>query len=760
MKLSITKKLTLLIASTTVLMLILMSAAFVLIDTHLFRKQLVQQTAERTKIIGLNNAAALMFTDVDSAQENLDVLSVDPNVVQAALYTPDGKLFVHYPADRPVETQLGAEMSQDDESYFMKGHLHEKQTIEYNGNSVGTILLELRMGALENRLKHFALFAVVVFFLSVILTVAFSSRFHRFISNRILILSQITQDVSSSRDYSVRVPDLGEDELGVLATGFNQMLEQIQIQEDGLKSEINERQEAEVALRKSEENLKITLDSIGDAVITVDQNEQVSGLNPAAEKLTGWTVQEAVGHSILKTVSLINEETRLPVEFSLANESDEPLGEPGRTLLIRKNGDERRVADSCSRIQDKKGNLLGVVLVFRDITEQYQMESQMRQSQKMQAIGQLSGGIAHDFNNLLTGIMGSAELLELRLDADSPLHAFVKIILESSERAADLNAKLLAFSRKGMIENQVVDLHQIINAVVDILSQTLDRRITIERNFLDTPVRTSGEPSMLQNALLNLAINARDAMPKGGTLTFSTTKLNLDREYCDQNGLDINPGSYAEVSVSDTGTGMDDKIMKKIFEPFFTTKGVGEGTGLGLSAAYGTLKKHHGTIHVYSELGMGTVFKLYLPLNETDELNLPVQEKVVRGKGNILLADDEEVIRIMAREHLCELGYTVTVAENGKVAVDHFKEHWREIDLVILDMVMPEMNGRDAFFEMKKIDPNVRVLVASGFNLNIKSDDLFSEGVNAFLQKPYRVAELSRIIAETINLKHPEAPAT
>ncbi len=225
-------------------------------------------------------------------------------------------------------------------------------------------------------------------------------------------------------------------------------------------------------------------------------------------------------------------------------------------------------------------------------------------------------------------------------------------------------------------------------------------------------------------------------------------------------GLDINPGPYAEVSVSDTGTGMDDKVMKKIFEPFFTTKGVGEGPGLGLSAAYGTLQKHQGTIHVYSELGTGTVFKLYLPLNETDELDLPVQEEVVRGKGTILLADDEEVIRIMAREHLTELGYTITIAENGKVAVDYFKEHWREIDLVILDMVMPEMNGRDAFFEMKKIDSNVRVLVASGFNLNIKSDDLFSEGVNAFLQKPYRVAELSRIIAETINSKHPEAPAT
>jgi len=754
MKLSITKKLTLLIASTTVLMLILMSAAFVLIDTHLFRKQLVQQTAERTKIIGLNNAAALMFTDVDSAQENLDVLSVDPNVVQAALYTPDGKLFVHYPADRPVETQLGAEMSQDDESYFMKGHLHEKQTIEYNGNSVGIISLELRMGALANRLKHFALLAVVVFFLSVILTIAFSSRFHRFISNRILVLSQITQDVSSSHDYSVRVPALGEDELGVLATGFNQMLEQIQIQENGLKSEIHERHQAEVALRKSEENLRITLDSIGDAVVTTDRDFQITGMNPAAEVLTGWITKEAEGKPLSLAVCLVDEETRNPVDPAQhMGGVDRVPAEAAQTLLVMKNGDERRVSERGAPILDKEGLLVGMVLVFRDITEQYQMERQLHQSQKMQAVGELSGGIAHDFNNLLTGIMGGAEILELRLDDDSPLQAFVKIILDSSARAADLNAKLLAFSRKGMIEKKVVDLHESINSVIDILEQTLDRQITIKRKFSDQPVKTTGEPSMLQNVFLNLAINARDAMPEGGTLTFCTTRVVLDQRYCDQNALEISPGPYAEVSVSDTGVGMENNVLKKIFEPFFTTKDIGKGTGLGLSAAYGTIQKHKGTIHANSELGRGSILKIYLPLDESEVVDLSIKEEVVRGTGKILLADDEEMIRIMAREHLTELGYEVALAENGKVAVDYFRDHCNEIGLVILDMVMPEMNGREAFFEMKKIDPEVRVLVASGFNLNIQSDDLFAKGVEAFLQKPYTIAELSRIVADTIQPK-------
>jgi CheY-like chemotaxis protein len=264
-----------------------------------------------------------------------------------------------------------------------------------------------------------------------------------------------------------------------------------------------------------------------------------------------------------------------------------------------------------------------------------------------------------------------------------------------------------------------------------------------------------GDPTQLQNALLNIALNARDAMAKGGALTFETDVTTLDEAYCRNSPYEIVPGSYFRVSISDTGRGMTDEVKKHLFEPFFTTKGPGKGTGMGLAGAYGTVRNHHGTINVHSEVDRGTTVRICLPLAvEVAEVGKPVPVAAPdQGTAHILLVDDEEVVREMAAEMLRSLGYTVTTCADGRKAAAYFQEHWKEVDLVILDMVMPEMGGRDTYIAMCRINPKVRALLSSGYSLNGEAQGILNEGVLGFVGKPYRRSELSRSVAEALAQK-------
>lgn len=401
-------------------------------------------------------------------------------------------------------------------------------------------------------------------------------------------------------------------------------------------------------------------------------------------------------------------------------------------------------------MRDQDGKLAGFSGIMRDITEKRELEEQLRQSQKMDVIGQLAGGIAHDFNNMLGGIIGSAELLSIKTEDNPSLKKYADIILKGAERASELTRNLLAYSRKAKFVTRLTDIHEPVQEAVALLKRTIDRRITIKTELKASPSQITGDSTLLQNAVMNLGINARDAMPDGGTILFRTDNVVLDELYCSIHP-GLVPGDYIEIEISDTGSGIPEEIMGRIFEPFFTTKKFGQGTGLGLAAVYGTVKEHRGDINVFSEKGHGTVFKIFLPVDSsTGEHNDAPAEQPLTGSGCILLIDDEAIIRNIAQAQLTHLGYDVLIAEDGESGIEIFRQEKDRISLVILDLVMPKISGQETMRRILEIEPAAKVLIASGFNYHEGENDLPALGAAGFIQKPFQLLKLSRVVAEVL----------
>jgi len=380
-------------------------------------------------------------------------------------------------------------------------------------------------------------------------------------------------------------------------------------------------------------------------------------------------------------------------------------------------------------------------------------QERLRQGEKLEAIGLLAGGIAHDFNNQLTGIMAFANLIRITAKDNAEISELAEGILSSSRRSAELTSQLLAFARKGNLLAVTVDIHHIVANVITLLKHTIDKRINLKQELNANPSTVLGDPTAIENALLNIALNARDAMPSGGDIVFTTGIINLDLEYSMSLPYEIVPGTYLCLSVTDTGCGIGKTTLSRIFEPFFTTKEQGKGTGMGLPAAYGTMRSLKGAITVYSEPNHGTSFHLYFPLLRIEGQSTVSEEKLVpaeNGHGHILLVDDEQFVAESINKLLQRMGYSVTVFHNGKEALGFYSENWKSIDLVILDMVMPIMNGKEAFLAMKNVNQDIVVLLASGYSLNGEAQSILNMGANEFIQKPFDIDELRKKITSLI----------
>ena len=517
--------------------------------------------------------------------------------------------------------------------------------------------------------------------------------------------------------------------------------------------DVTERKQAE----EERERLMHAIEQAAEAVVITDAKATIQYTNPAFEQITGYTREEMLGQNprVLKSGKH---------DHAFYEEIWDTLthGETwsGRFVNKKKDGTLYTEDATISPVRDPSGKTVNYVAVKRDITHELLLEERLSQAQKMEAIGQLAGGVAHDFNNQLAGIINYSELLLRRLEDDKE-RGYADMILNTAQRSADLTGQLLAFSRKAELRITNVDVHALVAEVVSLLSHTIDRRITIKQRLEASPTTTMGDASQLQSALLNLAINARDAMPEGGELIIGTEVVTLDKEFCRTHPHGVEPGQFLLVSVSDTGTGMDEESLAHIFEPFFTTKGVGAGTGLGLAAVYGTVRSHKGTIHVYSEPGHGSVFKVYLPLaaaGNDDAVSAEPTTTAAAGPARILFVDDEKSVRMSSCEALRGLGYEMVPCENGAEAVECYRESWRDVDLVILDMVMPKMNGHDAFRAMHKVNPGVKVLLLSGYSLDSRIQAVLDEGVLDYLQKPFRLDDLYAKVAQLLaqgQQKHP-----
>ncbi len=522
------------------------------------------------------------------------------------------------------------------------------------------------------------------------------------------------------------------DEIGHLADHFNQMQAAIVDTIESLKS--------------NEKNLQTILNSIGDAVIATDENHHIVHFNPVAEALTGWSKAEAIDQPLENVLVIVDPKTHQSLLSTIREIGTSPHNIEKDVLVVSRDHQERLVADSVAPIHFEGERVTGAVWVFRDVTEERALQEQLFQNRKMETIGQLAGGVAHDFNNMIGGILGAAELLKMRPSSQQS-EKYVDMIISAGERAAGLTSKLLAFARKQNISSTPVDADLSLRSALELLERTIDPRIRIVRQIHTASSRVIGDFTQLENVFLNLLINAAQAMPAGGDLTVTTRVTELDSQYCRASSFPIEPGTFLEVEIRDTGCGIARENMPHIFEPFFTTKPQGSGTGLGLAEVLGTVQSHMGEVSVNSDPGVGTVFTVFLPISQVSITSKPSVLKPLSGAGKILVVDDEGVMRVTATAILIELGYQVLSADNGKAAIELFRDHHEDIDLVLLDMIMPEMSGRDCFYQMKQIQPDVRIVLSSGFTRREEIADLRANQLTGFIRKPYRAAILSQVVA-------------
>ena len=514
----------------------------------------------------------------------------------------------------------------------------------------------------------------------------------------------------------------------------------------GSVRDVGERKEAEEALEESEEKYRGLFEEARDVIFVISRNGRLEDVNPAGVRLFGWSREEI-----------------LPLENIHQDPADrqaflEQLFRDGSVdnyelALKNKSGEPLAVLATCIVAHDEDGNPTGGYRgTLRDITEQRQLEVQLRQVQKMEAVGLLAGGIAHDFNNLLTSIGGFTELALDGLPDDSPIAEDLETALRESARAADLTQQLLAFSRRQPLDRKVLNLNALIENTTKTLVPLIGEHIDVDFSTSPDLGNVSADAGQIDQILMNLAINARDAMSDGGKLTIETRNVTLDEDYCRRH-TGAKPGRYVMLAVADTGCGMDEATQRQVFEPFFTTKEVGKGTGLGLASVYGIVKQHEGYIEAYSELGLGTNFKVYFPRLEEDreeEEEIGATEEAIslnKGQETVLVVEDDGAVLEITRRALESRGYKALVAGSPSEAEGLLEKHGNAIDLLLTDVVLPEMNGPSLHRKLCETNPELQVLVMSGYPARAALRDF---GSMPYISKPFTADQLAEKVRETL----------
>jgi two-component system, cell cycle sensor histidine kinase and response regulator CckA len=526
-----------------------------------------------------------------------------------------------------------------------------------------------------------------------------------------------------------------------------------------LLQETTQRIRAVKAREESEQRFKTIFEFAPDGFYLMDHTGRFVDCNREAERITGYKKEEVIGKDLSSLKLVASSHLVNTAALFSRNIQGRPTG-PDEVTFNRKDGSRVPLEISTfPMIINERHLTLGIA---RDISlrkkneeEKQLLREELNQVQKLEAVGQLAGGIAHDFNNLLGGIIGYADLLRIKLAPAFPAESSItEKIISVARQAAQLTAQLLAFARKGKYQVAVIDIHKEALDVIGILERTINKKIQIATDFHASPSTIMGDRSQIQNALLNLGVNSRDAMPDGGKLTFKTDTIEIGEDFTRYHPYEAAPGTYLKISVIDTGTGMNEETKKRAFDPFFTTKESGKGTGLGLASVYGTIKNHNGFIELFSETGIGTTMVLCLPVTNAPADTEPVSAASpgTGGQtGTILIVDDEPVIREMACEALEIFGYkTLSFGKAGK-AIDHYRDHHGEIDLVILDLSMPEISGAECYAAMKAINPAIKTVVASGHAMDDAIGRLLADGVLGFLPKPFDLDKLTTIVKKTLH---------
>ncbi len=517
----------------------------------------------------------------------------------------------------------------------------------------------------------------------------------------------------------------------------------------GVARDISGRKRAENALRESEERFRSLSENAPDIIYTLNLDGYFTYVNRAWEKILGHKIQEVVGRRFADFTRQ-EDATQLLSLFKRVRQGHETITDASCTFIC-KDGSDRLLIMSGTPNLDSEGKVVGVLGVFKDVTAQRKLELRLMQAQKMEAIGTLAGGIAHDFNNLLMGIQGRASLMSLNIDSDHPHLQHLKGLEEMVESGAGLTRQLLGFARGGKYEVKSIDLNELVEKSSQMFART-KKETSIRTNPQESIWPVEADRVQIEQVLLNLYVNACQAMDQSGHIYIETKNVVLRDAEVKPFGLE--PGKYVRTSVTDTGVGMDKAVQERIFEPFFTTKEMGRGTGLGLASAYGIIKNHGGIINVDSQRGKGATFSVYLPATEKQVTQVAVpSDHLTMGTETILLVDDENMIIDVGDEILQEMGYRVLCAGGGKEAVEIYKARKGEIDMVILDMIMPDMGGGEAYDRMKEINPDVKVLLSSGYSIDGEASQILERGCDGFIQKPFAMRQLSESIRKVLDAR-------
>jgi PAS domain S-box-containing protein len=519
-----------------------------------------------------------------------------------------------------------------------------------------------------------------------------------------------------------------------------------------IEREIEERTQTESTVRANEAFIRSVLESVGEGLIVVDRQHRILVANRAYGELVQAAPADLVGQYCYRSSHHADRPCYERGEACAVRTTFE-TGEASTVVHVHHNpqGHDAVIETRSFPLKDAAGSVTAAIEIMNDVTEKRKLENQLYQAQKMEAIGTLAGGVAHDFNNILSAIVGYSSLLQMKLRPEDPLSVYVNQVLDATERAGVLTKSLLAFSRKQVVEMLPVDLNEVVGAFRKILERLIGEDIAVQLSCSPAPLVVEADKGQLEQVLMNLATNARDAMPRGGVLRIATGPVVIDGQSMKAYAIGA-PGAYACLTVSDTGNGMEAAVLEHIFEPFFTTKDLHKGTGLGLSIVYGIIARHGGAIKVYSEPGQGTIFKVYLPLS-CREMRHDGPERAAalpRGNETILLVEDEESVRVVSAALLREFGYTVIEAIDGEDGLRAFREHLDHIALVISDLIMPKMNGREAFEVMKRMRPGVKVIFTSGYTADIITQKGLLDQGAAFITKPLNPAELLKKIRDVL----------
>jgi two-component system cell cycle sensor histidine kinase/response regulator CckA len=520
---------------------------------------------------------------------------------------------------------------------------------------------------------------------------------------------------------------------------------------EGFITDTTDRKNAEEALRSSEAKYRTLVENLSQTIFLKDRDLRFVAVNQPFCRNLGRTEQEIIGKTDFDF---------FPEELAEKYRADDRrvLQEKHRLDIEEQNPQHGRiltVQTVKTPVLNDHGEAVGVLGIFWDVTDQRNMEAQLRQAHKMEAVGQLAGGIAHDFNNLLTGILGNLALALVDLPDSHPCRELLTSAETAGLRAAELTRQLLGFSRRTPLLPRPVDLNASIDETVRLLRRTFDPRVDVEIRSAPNIWPIQADAGQMGQVLMNLCLNSRDAMPEGGKLTLETSNVRLDGDAASRT-LDGRPGDFVHLQVSDSGSGMQPEVLERIFEPFFTTKEPGKGTGLGLAMVFGIVKQHEGWIECHSDPGKGTRFDIYLPRlvqKSTTATTSPALDGNHGGHETILLADDEEVVGRLGQTILERHGYRVLQAIDGIEAVELYRERAADIDLVILDLSMPRLSGADTLRELRKVNPTVKVLISSGYSSEDDLRNFENEGALGFVAKPYRPAELARRVRAALDLK-------